>query len=88
MLQFELSLSKLANHGTTIFSEMSQLAQRYQAINLSQGFPDFSGPDYLQERLHFHVQQGANQYAAMQGMLELRTEIRNKTHRCYQVSPC
>lgn len=88
MQQLDLSKSKLAKQETTIFSKMSSLAQRYQAINLSQGFPDFNGPDYLQERLSFHVKQGANQYATMQGMLELRTEIRVKTERCYQFSPC
>jgi hypothetical protein len=33
--------SKLPKVGTTIFSQMSQLAARHQAINLSQGFPDF-----------------------------------------------
>mgnify|MGYP004716506905 CR=1 FL=1 len=36
--------SKLPNLGTTIFSQMSALAQQHQAINLSQGFPDFDGP--------------------------------------------
>ena len=88
MQQLKIPTSKLAKHGTTFFTKMSQLAQLHQAINLSQGFPDFSGPDYLQERLSFHVQQGANQYAAMAGMMELRTEISHKTQRCYQVSAC
>lgn len=35
--------SKLPNLGTTIFTQMSALAQQHQAINLSQGFPDFDG---------------------------------------------
>ncbi len=43
--------SKLPQLGTTIFTRMSALAQQHQAINLSQGFPDFDGPRYLQERL-------------------------------------
>ncbi|MDU7373530.1 MAG: methionine aminotransferase, partial [Klebsiella michiganensis] len=43
--------SKLPSLGTTIFTQMSALAQQHQAINLSQGFPDFDGPRYLQERL-------------------------------------
>ncbi len=42
--------SKLPALGTTIFTQMSALAQQHQAINLSQGFPDFDGPRYLQER--------------------------------------
>lgn len=52
---------------TTIFTQMSALAQKHQAINLSQGFPDFDGPRYLHERLAYHVAQGANQYAPMTG---------------------
>ena len=43
--------SKLPSLGTTIFTQMSALAQQHRAINLSQGFPDFDGPDYLKERL-------------------------------------
>lgn len=60
--------SKLPALGTTIFTQMSALAQQHQAINLSQGFPDFDGPRYLQERLAYHVAQGANQYAPMTGV--------------------
>ena len=47
--------SKLPNLGTTIFTQMSALAQQHQAINLSQGFPDFDGPLFLRERLAYHV---------------------------------
>lgn len=60
--------SKLPALGTTIFTQMSATAQQHQAINLSQGFPDFDGPRYLQERLAYHVAQGANQYAPMTGV--------------------
>lgn len=42
----------------TIFTRMSALAQQHRAINLSQGFPDFDGPRYLQERLAYHVDRG------------------------------
>lgn len=50
--------SKLPDLGTTIFTQMSALAQQHQAINLSQGFPDFDGPEYLKQRLSWHVSQG------------------------------
>lgn len=50
--------SKLPQLGTTIFTQMSALAQQHRAINLSQGFPDFDGPRYLQERLAYHVARG------------------------------
>ncbi|MBE5641887.1 methionine aminotransferase, partial [Salmonella enterica subsp. enterica serovar Typhimurium] len=51
--------------GPTCRKRLNVLAQKHQAINLSQGFPDFDGPRYLHERLAYHVAQGANQYAPM-----------------------
>lgn len=79
--------SKLPSLGTTIFSQMSALAQQHQAINLSQGFPDFDGPRYLQERLAYHVAQGANQYAPMTGVAALREAIVDKTEELYGYRP-
>jgi len=79
--------SKLPALGTTIFSQMSALAQQHNAINLSQGFPDFNGPDYLQQRLAYHVSQGANQYAPMAGALPLREAIAEKTAELYDYRP-
>lgn len=79
--------SKLPSLGTTIFTQMSALAQQHQAINLSQGFPDFDGPRYLQERLAHHVAQGANQYAPMTGVAALRDAIVDKTEELYGYRP-
>ncbi|MDE1189480.1 MAG: pyridoxal phosphate-dependent aminotransferase [Pantoea sp.] len=79
--------SKLPALGTTIFTQMSALAQLHNAINLSQGFPDFDGPRYLQERLAYHVSQGANQYAPMTGALPLREAIADKTAELYGHKP-
>lgn len=79
--------SKLPALGTTIFTQMSALAQQYKAINLSQGFPDFDGPRYLQERLAYHVAQGANQYAPMTGVQALREAIADKTDALYGYKP-
>jgi methionine aminotransferase len=79
--------SKLPALGTTIFTQMSALAQQHQAINLSQGFPDFDGPRYLQERLAYHVAQGANQYAPMTGVQALREAIAEKTVALYGHQP-
>lgn len=75
--------SKLPQVGTTIFTRMSALAQAHQAINLSQGFPDFDGPEALLSRVDFHIQRGANQYAPMSGVPELRQAISRKVERCY-----
>ncbi|HFZ1497233.1 TPA: pyridoxal phosphate-dependent aminotransferase [Citrobacter freundii] len=79
--------SKLPNLGTTIFTQMSALAQHHQAINLSQGFPDFDGPLFLQERLAYHVAHGANQYAPMTGVQALREAIADKTADLYGYKP-
>lgn len=79
--------SKLPALGTTIFTQMSALAAEHGAINLSQGFPDFDGPDYLQARLAHHVAQGANQYAPMTGVPALREAIADKTAELYGYRP-
>lgn len=79
--------SKLPNLGTTIFTQMSALAQEHNAINLSQGFPDFDGPAWLQERLAYHVASGANQYAPMTGVQALREAIADKTAELYGYKP-
>ncbi|SAZ13508.1 aminotransferase [Enterobacter kobei] len=79
--------SKLPNLGTAIFTQMSALAQQHNAINLSQGFPDFDGPAWLQERLAYHVAQGANQYAPMTGVQALREAIADKTAELYGHKP-
>ena len=79
--------SKLPALGTTIFSQMSALAQQHGAINLSQGFPDFDGPQYLQERLAWHVARGENQYAPMTGAAALREAIADKTAELYGYRP-
>ena len=66
---------KYSNVGTTIFTVMSALAQEYNAINLSQGFPDFGVDAVLGNLLLEASEQGFNQYAPMAGLLTLRQEI-------------
>jgi len=75
--------SKLPHVGTTIFTTMSQLALEHQALNLSQGFPDFPVEPRLLEALHRHVLAGRNQYAPMPGVLELREQISLLVARTY-----
>jgi aspartate/methionine/tyrosine aminotransferase len=64
--------SKLPDVGTTIFTVMSRLAAEHDAINLSQGFPDFSPPPRLVELVAGHMRAGLNQYAPMPGLTALR----------------
>jgi methionine aminotransferase len=80
--------SKLPAVGTTIFSQMSQLAAEQQAINLSQGFPDFAANPRLIELLAQAAQQGLNQYAPMPGLLNLRQQITTLVQRTYSRSLC
>ena len=80
--------SKLPQVGTTIFSVMSQLANDAGAINLSQGFPDFDGPEYLRKRVAHYIENGANQYAPMTGIPALRTAIADKVERIYGRVTC
>ena len=78
--------SKLPNVGTTIFTTMSQLAAQTGAINLSQGFPDFDGPQGLRDAVAYHVANGHNQYAPMTGLPALREQVAIKLARSYGVS--
>ncbi|MDP1651733.1 MAG: pyridoxal phosphate-dependent aminotransferase [Rhodocyclaceae bacterium] len=75
--------SRLPHVGTTIFTVMSRLAAENRAINLSQGFPDFSPPALLPERVTHHMQSGANQYPPMAGVAPLREAIAEKAAALY-----
>lgn len=81
--------SKLPNVGTTIFTQMSQLAAETGALNLSQGFPDFDGPQALRDAVGRHIANGHNQYAPMTGLPVLRQQVAAKIARSYgvQVNP-
>lgn len=76
--------SKLPDVGTTIFTVMSQLAMEHDAINLSQGFPDFDAHPELIAQVHHYMQKGMNQYAPMQGVAQLRHQIALKLKTVYQ----
>jgi len=75
--------SKLPGVGTTIFTVMSQLAQDCDAINLSQGFPDFMAPSELLDRVSHHLYAGHNQYAPMAGIPALREQIASLVNTSY-----
>jgi methionine transaminase len=75
--------SKLPKIGTTIFTVMSALAREHNAINLSQGFPDFGCSPLLLELAQKHMNAGFNQYAPMQGVLPLRERIAEIMMNCY-----
>ena len=73
--------SRLPDVGTTIFTVMSEAATRYDAINLSQGFPAFDPPAALLERVVHHLHAGHNQYAPMGGVPALTRAIAGQVGR-------
>jgi methionine transaminase len=75
--------SKLPHIGTTIFTVMSKMAQEHNAINLSQGFPDFDCPERLRNLVSHHLNSGRNQYAPMTGIQPLREAIAEKVSGLY-----
>lgn len=76
--------SKLPHTGTSIFSVMSGLAAEHNAINLSQGFPEFDTPNFLKNKLFEYSQQGKNQYSPYTGIAELQHQIALLIERKYQ----
>lgn len=75
--------SKLPNVGTTIFTTMSALAREHNAINLSQGFPDFNCSPRLLELADHYLKAGFNQYAPMPGTPQLRERVAEMMQLCY-----
>ena len=77
-------ISKLPDLETTIFSVMSKLAVENNAINLSQGFPDFKIDPVLSELIYKASKDGHNQYALMSGMKSLRDGISYVIKKIYK----
>jgi N-succinyldiaminopimelate aminotransferase len=75
--------SRLAGFGTTVFTEMSALAERTGAINLGQGFPDEDGPAEVLEAAAAALRAGHNQYAPLAGVPALREAIAAHQRRFY-----
>ncbi|MFO7997827.1 MAG: methionine aminotransferase [Bacteroidales bacterium] len=76
-------VSKLPNTGTSVFATMSAMASEYNAMNLSQGFPDFEVSPELISLVAKYMKKGYNQYAPMPGVMELRERIAAKTKALY-----
>ncbi len=60
------------------------MANQHQAINLSQGFPEFDTPDFLKDKINQAISAGKNQYSPSNGLPELLTQIAAMIHRQYQ----
>jgi N-succinyldiaminopimelate aminotransferase len=77
--------ARWAGFGTTIFTEMSALAERTGAINLGQGFPDEDGPAEVLEAAAAALRAGHNQYAPLPGVPALREAIAAHQRRFYGI---
>ncbi len=75
--------SKLPNVSTTIFTIMSKLAADHNAINLSQGFPDFDCTPELRALFCKYINSGLNQYPPSAGIMGLREAIAEKMQSLY-----
>jgi methionine transaminase len=75
--------SKLPDVGTTIFTVMSRRALEEGALNIGQGFPDYPIDPRLAASLNDVIGEGRNQYAPMEGVMELREQISAKLHSSY-----
>jgi aspartate/methionine/tyrosine aminotransferase len=74
---------RVAEFGTTIFAEMTALAEAHKAVNLGQGFPDFAAPDFLKEAAKAAIDADLNQYAPSIGRARLRQAIAQKMAEQY-----
>ena len=70
--------SKLPKHETSIFTVMSKMAYEHQAVNLSQGYPNFDTDKRLKELVYQAMLDGYNQYAPLAGISPLRVQITDK----------
>lgn len=75
--------SKLPKQGKTIFAIMSELANQYNAVDLSRGFPDFQISPELIALFCDSIKKGHNQYAPVCGILPLREKIAERIENTY-----
>lgn len=75
--------SKLPNTEQSIFSVMSQMANQHNAINLSQGFPDFPVSQELIDLVYKYMNQNCNQYAPASGIPKLKNILSDKIEKLY-----
>ncbi|HRW03613.1 MAG TPA: aminotransferase class I/II-fold pyridoxal phosphate-dependent enzyme, partial [Caldilineaceae bacterium] len=76
MNQFASTISfqpaqRVRGFGTTVFAEYTALAIEHNAVNLGQGFPNFSAPDFVKEAAKAAIDDNLNQYARSAGQTRL-----------------
>ncbi len=76
---------KAAQFTESVIREMTRLAHRHNAVNLSQGFPDFPAPEGIKEAAVAAIRDDINQYAVTWGARELREAVAAQFTRRYGV---
>jgi aspartate/methionine/tyrosine aminotransferase len=71
---------------TSVFERMSNLAAKFGAVNLGQGFPDFGWPDEILEAAARAIKEGSNQYAPSRGVMALREAVAGHYRRQQQLA--
>src|SRR5437867_12731366 len=81
--------SKAAQFTESVIREMTRLALEHDAINLSQGFPDFPAPDVLKKAAADAIFADINQYAITWGAKNFRDALVYKTKKfmCIEIDP-
>jgi aspartate/methionine/tyrosine aminotransferase len=79
----EYASPAVRSFGTSVFTEMSRLANQHGAINLGQGFPDFPGPGFVKDAAKAAIDADLNQYAVSFGAPRLRAAIAETWERQY-----
>ena len=74
---------RLAGLQESIIREMTRLAHKYDAINLSQGFPDFPAPEVVKQTAIDAIRSDQNQYSITWGRLTIRQAIADNPCRLY-----
>jgi aspartate/methionine/tyrosine aminotransferase len=79
--------NRISGFGTSIFSEISALANQHDAVNLGQGFPDFAAPDFVKAAAERHLREDRNQYAPSPGVARLRAALVDDWRRRHPDGP-
>jgi len=77
--------NRIKNMGTTIFTAIGELANRYDAVKLSQGAPDYDTPKWIIDEVTKGFYQKNNQYAPLSGVQVLKNSISNLYKRKYDL---
>ncbi len=76
---------RISGMGTTIFAVINSLAAEYNAVNLSQGAPDFDTEKWVLDIVKRSFDKGRNQYAPLPGVPELRSAISELYRKKYSL---